>query len=371
MVLSSSRRSPMYGLPPTNFSRLFMILFVLMLLMNKPDHSYSSFPCYISPDCLWAGTHPDLLHYIFKSRPKHRLSVTRSKFVEFINTHQSVLLVFILIYETYGIGVLKCRFRILFDIHSKFIHIVILDYPKNSTRRLSLLKQKAIDLDNSKQCYYNVSHSQTRSCYNKENGPMNNDVKSKKYVLMALPIEHLRHLINTGMQICLKPYKLAFGSNDATKKSHKGHSNADDLKSKVLEKSAFLMEYPCCGQGNGFKVAIGFTEYESKKMGILQEIILKTLGIKKCMVPGVMRMEKDQDSSRRTVNVEETSPKAMVAIDVAGFDWSFMAEEEVTTNMALMAFSDSKNGKRVATTASSLEAEQDSVGILDLIRQSE
>ncbi|GJU75533.1 putative ribonuclease H-like domain-containing protein [Tanacetum coccineum] len=45
----------------------------------------------------------------------------------------------------------------------------------------------------------------------------------------------------------------------------------------------------------------------------------------------------NQDSSRRTVNVEETSSKAMVAIDGAGFDWSFMADEEVPTNMALMA----------------------------------
>ncbi|GJV55523.1 putative ribonuclease H-like domain-containing protein [Tanacetum coccineum] len=42
------------------------------------------------------------------------------------------------------------------------------------------------------------------------------------------------------------------------------------------------------------------------------------------------------------MNVEDTSSKAMVAIDGVGFDWSFMAEEEVTTNMALMAFSDSK-----------------------------
>ncbi|GJS76629.1 ribonuclease H-like domain-containing protein [Tanacetum coccineum] len=60
----------------------------------------------------------------------------------------------------------------------------------------------------------------------------------------------------------------------------------------------------------------------------------------------------NQDNSRRTVNVEETSPKVMVAIDVAGFDWSFMAEEEVTTNMALMAFSDSKvyNDKTCSNT---------------------
>ncbi|GKF03613.1 hypothetical protein Tco_0030536, partial [Tanacetum coccineum] len=51
---------------------------------------------------------------------------------------------------------------------------------------------------------------------------------------------------------------------------------------------------------------------------------------------------RNQDSSRRTVNVEETSSKAMVAIDGAGFDWSYMADDEVPTNMALMVFSDSK-----------------------------
>ncbi|GJX40897.1 reverse transcriptase domain-containing protein [Tanacetum coccineum] len=51
---------------------------------------------------------------------------------------------------------------------------------------------------------------------------------------------------------------------------------------------------------------------------------------------------RNQDSSRRTVDVEETSSKSMVAIDGAGFYWSFMADEEVPTNMALMAFSDSE-----------------------------
>ncbi|GKA33716.1 hypothetical protein Tco_0720145 [Tanacetum coccineum] len=33
---------------------------------------------------------------------------------------------------------------------------------------------------------------------------------------------------------------------------------------------------------------------------------------------------RNQDSSRRTVNVEETSSKAMVAIDELVFDWSYM-----------------------------------------------
>ncbi|GKD42352.1 hypothetical protein Tco_1266997 [Tanacetum coccineum] len=42
----------------------------------------------------------------------------------------------------------------------------------------------------------------------------------------------------------------------------------------------------------------------------------------------------------------------MMAIDRAGFDWSFMADEEVPTNMALMAFSDSEvlNDKTCSNT---------------------
>ncbi|GJS24259.1 putative ribonuclease H-like domain-containing protein [Tanacetum coccineum] len=51
---------------------------------------------------------------------------------------------------------------------------------------------------------------------------------------------------------------------------------------------------------------------------------------------------KNQDNSRRAINVEETSSKAMLAIDGAGFDWSYIAEEEVSTNVALMDFSDSE-----------------------------
>ncbi|GJU45955.1 hypothetical protein Tco_1203221 [Tanacetum coccineum] len=53
-------------------------------------------------------------------------------------------------------------------------------------------------------------------------------------------------------------------------------------------------------------------------------------------------MARNQDSSRRTVNVEDISSKAMVAIDGASFNWSYMADEEVPTNLALMAFSDSE-----------------------------
>ncbi|GKC25647.1 putative ribonuclease H-like domain-containing protein [Tanacetum coccineum] len=51
---------------------------------------------------------------------------------------------------------------------------------------------------------------------------------------------------------------------------------------------------------------------------------------------------KYQDNTRKQGNNEDTSSKAMLAIDGVGFDWIDMAEELVQTNMALMAFSDSK-----------------------------
>ncbi|GJR68830.1 ribonuclease H-like domain-containing protein [Tanacetum coccineum] len=50
---------------------------------------------------------------------------------------------------------------------------------------------------------------------------------------------------------------------------------------------------------------------------------------------------RNQDNTRKQGNKEDTS-KAMLAIDGVGFDWSDMAEEQVQTNMALMAFSDSE-----------------------------
>ncbi|GKF79512.1 ribonuclease H-like domain-containing protein, partial [Tanacetum coccineum] len=52
---------------------------------------------------------------------------------------------------------------------------------------------------------------------------------------------------------------------------------------------------------------------------------------------------RNQDSSKRTINMEETSSKAMLAINGASFHWSYMADDEVPTNMALMAFSNSEN----------------------------
>ncbi|GJX97667.1 hypothetical protein Tco_0353465 [Tanacetum coccineum] len=60
---------------------------------------------------------------------------------------------------------------------------------------------------------------------------------------------------------------------------------------------------------------------------------------------------KYQDNTRKQGNNEDTSSKAMLAIDGVGFDWSDMAEEQVQTNMALMAFLDSELNQTEFTAA--------------------
>ncbi|GJW98257.1 ribonuclease H-like domain-containing protein, partial [Tanacetum coccineum] len=61
---------------------------------------------------------------------------------------------------------------------------------------------------------------------------------------------------------------------------------------------------------------------------------------------------RNQDNSRRTGTVEQSSSKAMLAIDGTRVDWSYMTEEEVLTNFVLMAFSDSEvlNNKTCSKT---------------------
>ncbi|GJV63266.1 putative ribonuclease H-like domain-containing protein, partial [Tanacetum coccineum] len=60
---------------------------------------------------------------------------------------------------------------------------------------------------------------------------------------------------------------------------------------------------------------------------------------------------RNQDNTRKHGNNEDTSSKAMLAIDDVGFDWSDTAEEQVQTNMALMAFSDSELNQTEFTAA--------------------
>nr|GEW42658.1 hypothetical protein [Tanacetum cinerariifolium] len=93
---------------------------------------------------------------------------------------------------------------------------------------------------------------------------------------------------------------------------------------------AFLVNQP-----NGSQLVYEHLEqiYEDD----LEEIDLKW----ECRSPRSQESRpRNQDIVRKTVIVEDTSSKAIVAIDGAGFDWSYMADNEVPTNMDLMAFLD-------------------------------
>nr|GEY88237.1 hypothetical protein [Tanacetum cinerariifolium] len=76
---------------------------VLELFINRLNHSSCSFLVYIPSVCLWQILYPDSLQNIIKSSP-NIIECIVTTFVEFIETHQSVLLVFILIYEASRIG---------------------------------------------------------------------------------------------------------------------------------------------------------------------------------------------------------------------------------------------------------------------------
>ncbi|GKB57872.1 ribonuclease H-like domain-containing protein [Tanacetum coccineum] len=210
-------------------------------------------------------------------------------------------------------------------------------------------------------------------------------------LLMALPNEHL---------ITFNQYKDAktlfaaiqtrFGGNETTKKTQKSSYEGKMLRTLVLQEQSFLMNKPDLDTVsfddlyNNFKIVEqevkGTASSSSQNMAFLSSPssineVNTTYGktVRKitingsdttgydnskvecinCHKMGYFAREcrgprnqdnrnRNQDNSRRTVNVEETSSKAMVAIDVACFDWSYMADDEVPINMALMAFSNSE-----------------------------
>ncbi|GKE67357.1 hypothetical protein Tco_1521518, partial [Tanacetum coccineum] len=79
---------------------------------------------------------------------------------------------------------------------------------------------------------------------------------------------------------------------------------------------------------NGFEVTALIAKYEGKE--VLSED-------RECRAPRSKEGQfKNLDNTRKQGNNEDTSSKAMLAINGVGFNWSDMAEEQVQTNMALM-----------------------------------
>ncbi|GKD22267.1 hypothetical protein Tco_1223970, partial [Tanacetum coccineum] len=209
-----------------------------------------------------------------------------------------------------------------------------------------------------------------------------NDVKARSMLLMTLPSEHLLTFNQyKDAQTMFAAIQARFGSNEATNKTRKTllkqmyeNFNAPSTESldSILNRLQKIINLKQIHEDEleemdlKWQLALlsirarRFFQKTSKKITINPN---DTAGYDKSKVEcynyhktchfarecrGPRNHDssnRNQDNSRRTVKVEDTSFKAMLAIDGVGFDWSFMADDEVPTDIALMALLNSELNK--------------------------
>ncbi|GJW42757.1 putative ribonuclease H-like domain-containing protein [Tanacetum coccineum] len=183
-----------------------------------------------------------------------------------------------------------------------------------------------------------------------------NDVKARSMLLMALPNEHLTTFNQyKDAKTLFVVTQTRFGGNEATKKTQKtllkqmyknfSASSTNSLDS-IFNRLPKIITTDV--QPNGSQLVYEDLEQihedDIKEMDLKWQLVLLSMRTRRGPRNQGSR-NRNQDSSRRTVNMEETSSKAMVTINGAGFDWSYMVDDEVPTNIALIAFSDSEFNK--------------------------
>nr|GEZ20217.1 hypothetical protein [Tanacetum cinerariifolium] len=187
----------------------------------------------------------------------------------------------------------------------------------------------------------------------KEKIKKKNDVKAKSMLLMALLNKHLMTFNKyKDAKSLFAAIEIRFGDNEATKMTHKTilKQMYENFSATSTENKPDLDTMSIDDLYNNFKIVeqeVKVTESSnssSQNMAFVSSPSITVLTKFILLMEGPRNQDSGnryQDSSRRTMHVEETPPNAMVAIDEVSFDWSYMAEDEVPTNLDLMAFLDS------------------------------
>ncbi|GKB83634.1 ribonuclease H-like domain-containing protein [Tanacetum coccineum] len=122
---------------------------------------------------------------------------------------------------------------------------------------------------------------------------------------------------------------------------HEDDLEAIDLKWQLSLLSVRAKKYY---QRTGKKIFINANDIDGYDKSKVECYNYHKLGhfARECRAPRSKESQfRNQDNTRKQGNNEDKSSMAMLVIDGVGFDWSDMAEKQVQTNMALMAFSDS------------------------------
>ncbi|GJS82037.1 putative ribonuclease H-like domain-containing protein [Tanacetum coccineum] len=167
--------------------------------------------------------------------------------------------------------------------------------------------------------------------------------------LSSLPLELNTHVVKKYIGASNGTQNLAFMTAPSTSSTNDVNTVKPAYEVSTVSYNVNTTSPQVCTASFSDNVVYAFTVENLNGSNLLQQDLeqiheddLEAMDLKwECRAPRNKEGQfRNQDNTKKHGNNEDTSSKAMLAIYGVGFDSSDMAEEQVQTNMALMAFSD-------------------------------